>query len=388
MLVKDKDRKFSQFRRRMWLDYCDEHYGSALSEEEYYKKYNKRLLAQYASYLNGEYMSLLVSIEHYNPFEYPWMFDYYVLQNQMHWMPESVPLHNDVKDWQDLSKEEKNLLTQIFRLFTQSDVDVGSGYIDKYMRIFKKPEARMMMCSFANMESILQHAYSLLLYTVGMPDIEYKAFAEYEEMSDKHDYVGEFKPTLKDKKSIAKTLAVYSAFTEGLQLFSSFAILLNFPRFGRMKGMGQIVTYSIRDESMHVEAMTKLFREFIQEHLEIWTDDFKKELYDICRKMVELEDKFLDLVFDMGNIEGLTKKDMYAYNRYIADRRLLQLGLKTNFGQKDNPLGWIDEVMGVEHQNFFEGRATSYMKAGLRGKQNIITFNEIKNEEEQKVEGS
>ena len=333
-------------------------------------------------------MSILGTREHYKPFEYPWIFDYYVLQNQMHWMPESVPLHNDVKDWQDLTKEEKNLLTQIFRLFTQSDVDVGSGYVDKYMRIFRKPEASMMMTSFANMESIHQHAYSLLLDTVGMPEIEYKAFAEYEEMADKHDYVGEFKPTLKDKQSIAKTLAVYSAFTEGLQLFSSFAILLNFPRFGRMKGMGQIVTYSIRDESMHVEAMTKLFREFIQAHLDIWTDDFKKEIYEICRKMVALEDKFLDLVFDMGNIEGLTKKDMYAYNRYIADRRLLQLGLKTNFGQKDNPLGWIDEVMGVEHQNFFEGRATSYMKAGLRGKQNIITFNEIKNEDEQKVEGS
>jgi ribonucleoside-diphosphate reductase beta chain len=210
-----------------------------------------------------------------------------------------------------------------------------------------------------------------------MPDIEYKAFADYEEMADKHDYVSNFKPTTKDKRTIAKTLAVYSAFTEGLQLFSSFAILLNFPRFGKMKGMGQIVTYSIRDESLHVEAMTKLFREFIKENVDIWTDDFKKELYDICRQMVELEDKFLDLVFEMGDIQGLTKKDMYAYNRYIADRRLLQLGLKTNYDQKENPLGWIDEVTGVEHQNFFEGRATTYMKAGLRGRQDNITFSDL-----------
>ena len=90
--------------------------------------------------------------------------------------------------------------------------------------------------------------------------------------------------------------------------------------------------------------------------------------------MVDLEDKFLDLVFDMGDLEGLTKKDMYAYNRYIADRRLLQLGLKTNYDQRENPLGWLDEVMGVEHQNFFEGRATSYMKAGLRGRQDKINF--------------
>ena len=323
-------------------------------------------------------MSLLGKREHYKPFEYPWMFDYYVLQNQMHWMPESVPLHNDVKDWQDLSKEEKNLLTQIFRLFTQSDVDVGGGYAHRYIPLFgHKPEALQMMFSFGNMESIHQHAYSLLLDTVGMPDIEYKAFAEYEEMSDKHEYVHKIKTTKSDKKSIAKTLAVYSAFTEGLQLFSSFAILLNFPRFGRMKGMGQIVTYSIRDESLHVEAMTKLFREFIQENLDIWTDDFKAELYEICRQMVTLEDKFLDLVFDMGNIEGLTKKDMYAYNRYIADRRLLQLGLKTNYDQRENPLGWLDEVTGVEHQNFFEGRATTYMKAGLRGRQDNITFSDV-----------
>ncbi len=216
---------------------------------------------------------------------------------------------------------------QIFRLFTQSDVDVAGGYIDKYMPIFKKPEARMMMSSFANMEAIHQHAYSLLLDTVGMPELEYKAFAEYEEMADKHDYVGNFKPLKSDKKTIAKTLAVYSAFTEGLQLFSSFAILMNFQRFGKMKGMCQIVAYSIKDESLHVEAMTKLFREFIKENLDIWTDDFKKEIYQICREMVKLEEKFLDLVFEMGNLEGLTKEEMYAYNKYIADRRLLQLGL-------------------------------------------------------------
>ena len=187
-------------------------------------------------------MSLLGTRDYYKPFDHPWMFDYYVQQNQMHWFPEDVPLHNDVKDWQDLGESEKNLLTQIFRLFTQSDVDVGSGYVDRYMRIFKKPEARMMMGSFANMESIHQHAYSLLLDTVGMPETEYKAFAEYEAMADKHEYINKIKVAAKDRESIAKALAVYSGFTEGLQLFSSFIVLLNFPRFGKMKGMGQIIT--------------------------------------------------------------------------------------------------------------------------------------------------
>lgn len=322
-------------------------------------------------------MSLLDTRDYYKPFDHPWMFDYYSQQNQMHWFPEDVPLHNDVKDWQTMTDEEKNLLTQIFRLFTQSDVDVGAGYVDRYMRIFKKPEARMMMSSFANMESIHQHAYSLLLDTVGMPELEYKAFAEYEAMADKHEYINAVKVTKGDKKSIAKALAIYSGFTEGLQLFSSFIILLNFPRFGKMKGMGQIITYSIRDESMHVEAMTKLFREFMQENIDLWTDDFKKEIYQACREMVDLEDRFLDLVFEQGDIPGLTKQEMQQYIRYIADRRLLQLGLKPNYGVKDNPLNWLDDVLGVEHQNFFEGRATTYMKAGLRGDVGKVSFTKV-----------
>jgi ribonucleoside-diphosphate reductase beta chain len=193
-------------------------------------------------------------------------------------------------------------------------------------------------------------------------------------MADKHEYIDSVRVAKGDKQSIAKALAIYSGFTEGLQLFSSFIILLNFPRFGKMKGMGQIITYSIRDESLHVEAMTKLFREFIQENIDIWTDDFKKEIYEACRTMVELEDRFLDLVFEQGDIEGLTKKEMQKYIRYIADRRLLQLGLKPNYNVKDNPLGWLDEVLGVEHQNFFEGRATAYMKAGLRGDMQKVKF--------------
>ena len=330
-------------------------------------------------------MSLMGTRDYYKPFQYPWMFEYYDMQNRMHWLPLAVPLHTDVKDWNEkLTDNEKNLLTQIFRLFTQSDVDVASGYVERYLQLFKLPEARMMMLSFANMECVHQHAYSLLLDTVGMPEIEYKAFSEYEEMSDKHNYIVDFKTKKSDKRSIAKALAVYSAFTEGLQLFSSFAILMKFQRFCKMKGMCQIVAWSIKDESLHVEGMTRMFREFIQENIDIWTDDFKKEIYQICREMVKLEDKFLDLVFEMGNIEGLTKEEMYAYNRYIADRRLLQLGLKPNYKQKENTLTWLDDVLGVEHQNFFEGRATAYQKGGLRGDYGQLTFAGFDNEKEEK----
>jgi ribonucleoside-diphosphate reductase beta chain len=124
-------------------------------------------------------MSLLEKRLAYKPFKYPWAFTAYELQNQMHWIPSEVPLHDDVVDWnQRLSQTEKNLLTQIFRFFTQGDIDVAQGYIDKYMPLFKPTEIRMMLCAFAAMEATHIHAYSILLDTVGIPETEYEAFAK------------------------------------------------------------------------------------------------------------------------------------------------------------------------------------------------------------------
>lgn len=312
-------------------------------------------------------MSLLKERTNYKPFQYPWAFEAYKLQNQMHWLPEEVPLHDDVVDWNTkLTPQERNLLTQIFRFFTQGDVDIAQGYIDKYLPVFKPPEVRMMLTAFAAMESTHVHAYSLLLDTIGMPESEYLAFSKYKQMAEKHDYFDGFSPV--DNQSIAKTLATYSAFGEGLQLFSSFVILLNFSRFGKMKGMSQIVTWSIRDESLHVESMIKLFRQFVDEHPQVVTDQFKKEVYDICREMVRLEDAFIDLAFEQGGIEGLTPEEVKQYIRYVADRRLISLGLRGNFNVKDNPLPWLDWLLnGVEHTNFFENRSTEYAKGTMQG---------------------
>lgn len=312
-------------------------------------------------------MGLLDQRTSYKPFEYPWAFEAYKLQNQMHWIVDEVPLHDDVVDWQTkLTEQERNLLTQIFRFFTQGDVDIAQGYLDKFIPVFKPPEIRMMLTAFAAMESTHVHAYSLLLDTIGMPETEYLAFTKYKEMAEKHDYFDGF--GIENKAAVAKTLATYSAFGEGLQLFSSFVILLNFSRFNRMKGMSQIVTWSIRDESLHVESMIKLFRSFVAENPEIVTDEFKKEIYDIAREMVRLEDAFIDLAFEQGGIQGLTPEEVKKYIRYVADRRLISLGLRGNWKVKDNPLPWLDWVLnGVEHTNFFENRATEYAKGTVQG---------------------
>jgi ribonucleoside-diphosphate reductase beta chain len=224
----------------------------------------------------------------------------------------------------------------------------------------------MMLTGFAAREALHVAAYSHLIETLGMPESTYNEFLQYEEMKDKHDYF--LSLAGQDATTIAQQIAAFSAFTEGMQLFSSFIMLLNFPRHGKMKGMGQIVTWSIVDETMHAEGMIKLFRTFIEENRDIWNDQLKGEIYSIAEKMVLLEDKFIDLSFSLGNMENLTPEDVKKYIRYIADRRLISLGLKGIFKVKKNPLPWVEEMINAPtHTNFFENRSTDYSKGATTG---------------------
>ncbi|HEX3889202.1 MAG TPA: ribonucleotide-diphosphate reductase subunit beta, partial [Phenylobacterium sp.] len=204
---------------------------------------------------------LLTPSAAYKPFRYPWAYEFWKKQQQVHWMPEEVPLGEDCKDWATkLNDGERNLLTQIFRFFTQSDVEVNDNYMERYARVFKPTEVKMMLAAFSNMETVHIAAYALLLETIGMPDAEFTAFLDYQAMRDKHDYMQQF--GVETNADIARTIAMFGGFTEGLQLFASFAMLMNFPRHNKMKGMGQIISWSVRDESLHCEGMIKVYHAF------------------------------------------------------------------------------------------------------------------------------
>ncbi|QDP48783.1 MAG: putative ribonucleoside-diphosphate reductase subunit beta [Prokaryotic dsDNA virus sp.] len=302
----------------------------------------------------------------YKPFVYPEAFRFYEQQQQMHWLATDVPMHNDIKDLAKLSERDYNLVVNIQRFFTQSDVDVGEAYMQKYGPILAgHPEVRMMLAAFANMEAVHAHAYSLWLDTVGLPEKEYQAFAEYEEMAAKHDYVSRF--NCENPQELVKGLAVYSAFTEGMQLFSAFVMLLHFSHNRQLlKGMGQIVAYSIRDESHHVAGMSWAFRQLVQERPELWGSDARETVYDICKTMVSLEDGFIDRAFELGDIAGLGREDVKRYIRYIADIRLKQLGLEPIYDIETNPLPWVEDALNsVELGNFFEQQVTEYASGVL-----------------------
>jgi len=305
----------------------------------------------------------------FKPFHYPWAYDAWLKHEQSHWLHTEVPMLEDVKDWKKkLTPSEKQFLTNIFRFFTQGDIDVAGGYVKNYLPYFPQPEIRMMLMGFAAREALHIAAYSHLIETLGLPEVTYSQFMEYQEMREKHEYVLDLSGQNTTKENTATHIAVFSAFTEGMQLFSSFIMLLNFPRHGKMKGMGQIVTWSIVDETMHTENMIKLFKTYIQENNEIWNDNLKSKIYKIAEKMVELEDKFIDLAFAIGPMENLTPEQVKTYIRYIADRRLISMGMKGIFKIKKNPLLWVEEMINAPtHTNFFENRATDYAKGALSG---------------------
>lgn len=314
-------------------------------------------------------MSLLTSRLTYLPFKYPKCYEYFERQQQVHWLWSEVPMAGDVADWHsNLTDKEKAVVAGILKGFVTVETLVNDYWTNVVGRKFKHPEIQMMAATFASFEAIHTKSYAYLNETLGLEN--YAEFIQEPTTKAKLDCLVASSSS-KSKHSLAKSLAIFSAFTEGVNLFSSFAVLLNFSRFNKLKGVGQIISWSIRDESLHSEAGCYLFRTFIQENLELWTDDLKKEIYEAARNSVELEDNFIDKVFEQGSIEGLDPKDLKQYIRMRANTKLADLGLKTNWKTVDKEAvdritSWFDVISsGVSMQDFFAGRVTEYSKGNI-----------------------
>lgn len=312
-------------------------------------------------------MSLLTPRPVYAPFEYDAAFKYWELQQQSHWLHTEIAMAGDINDWkQNLTEAERTLVGNILKGFTQSEVFIQEYWSQLVAKWFKKPEIQMMAATFGAFESIHAVAYAYLNQSLGLEDFD--AFLHEPTAKAKIDRLIETKG--KTKREIARSLAIFSAFNEGVNLFSSFAVLLNFSRFNKMKGLGQIIAFSIKDESLHSEAGCWLFRTFIQENPDIWDDELKKEIYEAARLTVALEDAFLDKAFSGGPIEGLDVKDMKAFIRHRCNTKLQDLGLKKNWNNIDQEalkrMEWFDVLSaGVSHQDFFAGRVTDYSKGSV-----------------------
>ena len=315
----------------------------------------------------------------YKPFEYPEAHDYWLKQQQAHWLHTEVPMMSDVNDWkQNLTKTEKNIVGSILKGFAQTETvvnDYWSGLVTKW---FRKPEIIMMATTFGAFETIHAEAYSLLNEELGLDD--FSEFLEDEATMAKIENLMNVRDSFNGEVNWherAKSLAIFSAFTEGVNLFSSFAVLLSFKLKNKLKGVGQIVEWSIRDESMHSNAGCWLFRQLILEKPELKTPELETAINEAALLSLKLELDFIDKVYEMGDLEQCNKYDLQNFIKNRVNTKLGDLGYKGIIDNVDmtavERMKWFDALSaGKQHTDFFANRVTNYSKGHMEWDESIF----------------
>ena len=293
----------------------------------------------------------------------------YAKHERAHWYPEEADMSQDVSQWKDgtINDGNKAYIKMILRLFTQADTNVCAGYVEKLLPVFKNADARIMLLSFASRETTHMLGYKRLNDTLGYDSIEFMSeFLSYKEMKDKHDFMIEA-VDLRSNKGKGEYLAK-QILMEGVNLFAPFAMLLNYSRLGQLPGMVSVNQWSVIDESMHVEGLSEIFRVFVEENPSLINEEFKRSVYETARKVVSMEDDFIDLCYSVHTPDKLDKQDLKDYIRYVCDYRMQQMGFKSQFGIEKNPLPFVEEITGDGILgNFFESTITAYSKDSLVG---------------------
>jgi len=308
----------------------------------------------------------------YKPFEYQTAADYWLKQQQAHWLHTEVPMMSDINDWkQNLSKTEKNIIGSILKGFAQTETvvnDYWSGLVTKW---FRKPEIIMMATTFGAFETIHAEAYSLLNEELGLDD--FSEFLEDETTMAKIENLMSIRDSFDGEinwHERAKSLAIFSAFTEGVNLFSSFAVLLSFKMRNKLKGVGQIVEWSIRDESLHSEAGCWLFRTLLRENPELKTQELEASINEAALLSLKLELDFINKVYELGDLEGCSKYNLTNFIKNRVNTKLGDLGYPPIITDVDmtavNEMKWFDALSaGKQHTDFFASRVTNYSKGHI-----------------------
>ena len=300
----------------------------------------------------------------YKPFEYP---EYYtegwLKQAQAFWLHTEIPMSGDVKDWNEkLTDSEKNLVGNILLGFAQTECAVSDYWTQKVVGWFPKHEIQQMAMMFGSQETIHAVAYSYLNETLGLEDFE--AFLHEPATADRFDNLVSYDGT--DPIGIAKSLAVFSAFAEGVSLYSAFAVLYSFQMRNLLKGIGQQMKWSVRDESLHSKMGCRLFNHMCEEK-ELLRKACKPHILEAAEVMIELEEKYIDKMFEMGDLENLKAEDLKQFIRKRANEKMVELGYKEIFDyheEKAKNLDWFYHLTGGHtHTDFFAIRPTDYSKA-------------------------
>ena len=313
-------------------------------------------------------MSLFTPRIAYKPFEYPVYYtEGWLKQAQAFWLHTEISMSGDVKDWNEkLTKEEKNLVGNILLGFAQTECAVSDYWTQKVVGWFPKHEIQQMAMMFGSQETIHAVAYSYLKETRGLEDFE--AFLQDEATMQRFENLVSYEGN--DRLGIARSLAVFSAFAEGVSLYSAFAVLYSFQLRNLLKGVGQQMKWSVRDESLHSRMGCQLFRHMCEEDPSL-LNDCKPEVLNAAEAILEAEENYIDKMFELGDIENLKAYDLKQFIRKRLNEKIIELGYRDSgehfeFDKKAaSNLDWFYHLTGgLTHTDFFAVRPTDYSKAG------------------------
>ena len=301
----------------------------------------------------------------FKPFQYQWAYDYWFNQQNAHWLHTEINMQKDVKDWlEELNEAEKNVIGNILKGFTQTETEVGNYWSSYVPMWFPVPEIKMMGQTFGAFETIHAVAYSYLNDTLGLDDFE--AFLEDEATMNKLKVLMDINPYTKDLSEIARSLALFSGCAEGIQLFSSFAVLLSFRKSNLLTGIGQQMIFSVRDESLHSEAGCKLFKTLVEENPQIWNEQLRADIYEGFELAIRNEFTYINKIFEQGDLNTITKEQLKNFMYDRANRKLIELGLKARYAVDPKLLQEMEWfyifVSGEQQSDFFANRETGYSK--------------------------
>lgn len=318
----------------------------------------------------------------FKPFEFPVYYtEGWLKQAQAFWLHTEIPMQGDVKDWNEtLTESEKHLVGNILLGFAQTECAVSDYWTGMVTKWFPKHEIRQMAMMFGSQETIHATAYSYLNETLGLDD--FSAFLHEPATAEKFSLLTEtsadWTPQDLDtnpiaRKEVARSLAIFSAFSEGVSLYSSFAVLYSFQMRNKLKGIGQQMKWSVRDESLHSRMGCQLFKHMCEEFPEL-LEEAKSSIYEAAKLIIKLEHNFIDKMFEKGDLENLKKEDLKNFIVKRVNEKLGELGYNPIPGGDDyfpfdvdsaSELDWFYHLTGgVTHTDFFAMRPTDYSKAG------------------------
>jgi len=312
----------------------------------------------------------------YKPFEFPVYYtEGWLKQMQAFWLHTEIPMQGDVKDWKEnLQPHEKNLVGNILLGFAQTECAVSDYWTGMVTKWFPKHEIKQMAMAFGSQETIHATAYSYLNETLGLEN--FAAFMHEPTIAEKFEFLvstesdytyEDLARSSRSRRDAAKSIAIFSAFAEGVSLYSSFAVLYSFQMRNLLKGIGQQMKWSVRDESLHSKMGCQLFRHMCEEYPEL-KDEVQSDIEYAAKLMVEMEHRFIDKMFEEGDLENLKAYDLKNFILRRANEKMVELGYQAIFEydiKSANQLEWFDHLTGgTTHTDFFAIRPTDYAKAG------------------------